>query len=77
MTKKIPETPDQKKARELTETIAKTLSELVTSIKQLLGGPLKRKTLLILLSHSAGISQASVNQVLTALENLEKDWINK
>jgi hypothetical protein len=59
----------------MVETIAKTLSDLAASVSALLNGPLKRRTLLILLSNSSGLSQTQVDNVLTALENLEKDWL--
>lgn len=61
--------------RELTESIAKNLYDLATSVNALLNGPLKKRALLVLLANSTGMSQVQVNNVLTALENLEKDWL--
>ena len=75
MTKKI-ETPEEKKNRETTESIAKNLMSLVESIQALLKGPLKRKTLLVLLAHSSGMNQRDVDKVLQSVESLAKDWLN-
>lgn len=75
MGKKI-ETPEEKNRRELVEGIAKNLKELTVEVKKLLNGPLKRKTLLVLLANSSGLSQSVVSQVLNSIETLDKDWLN-
>ncbi len=73
---KIIETPEQKQAREMTQTIAKNLSNLADSVKALVNGPLKKKTILILLAHSTGLSQRDIDSVLSALQTLPKDFLN-
>ncbi len=73
---KIIETPEQKQQREMTQTIAKNLSSLADSVKALVNGPLKKKTLLILLAHSTSLSQRDVDSVLSALQTLPKDFLN-
>ncbi len=75
MAKKI-ETPEEKAKREQLETIATNISELAESVRSLLKGPLNRKALLVLLASSTSLPQRTVSEVLSALENLEKDWLN-
>jgi len=77
MAKEINETEEQKKQRETVETIAKNIASLAKSVHALLNGQLNRKALLILLASSSGQSKSIVSDVLDALENLEKEWINK
>jgi len=74
-TKNTIETEEQKKARENIEIIAKNISDLSKSVQIVLGGKLKRKAIVLLLAHSSGLPQYQVDNMLTALENLEKDWI--
>lgn len=69
------ETPEEKANRELTEGIAKNLKALVDNVKALINGPLQRRTLLVLLAASTRMTKDQVDTVLTALENLEKDWL--
>lgn len=71
------ETPEQKRDRELVETMAMNIAALARRVESLLNGPLKRKALVILLAHSSGQSQKSVEAILKSLEELEKDWLNK
>ncbi len=71
------ETPEQKQYRESVEKIAKNISTLARAVEELLDGPLKRKTLIVLLANSSGLGQGSVDCVLSALANIEKDWLNK
>jgi hypothetical protein len=71
------ETPEQKAARELTEQIAGNIASLAKAVSSLLRGPLKKRALVILLANSSGIGIGNVEKVLTALEDLEKDWLNK
>ncbi len=73
--KKI-ETPEQKIQREMTETIAKNLNHLANAVKDLVNGPLKKKTILILLAHSTGLPQRDIDAVLAALTTLPKDFLN-
>ena len=77
MAKKIEETEEQKKNRETIEGIANNIASLAKSVNSLLNGPLKRKALVVLLASSAGLPQRTVDLVLTALSELEKDWLNK
>jgi len=69
------ETPEEKSRRELVEGIASNLESLARSVKSLLNGPLNRKALLVLLSASSKLTQTQVGQVLTALEDLNSDWL--
>lgn len=62
--------------RQTVSAIARNISELAQSVQSLLTGPLKKKTIVTLLSHSAGLSRHDTERVLTALEDLEKDWLN-
>ncbi len=71
------ETEEQRQAREVVETIAFNLTQLSKQVKALISGPLKKKSLVILLAHSASMPQYQVDKVLTAIADLEKDHINK
>lgn len=73
---KIIETPEQKQKREMTETIAKNLTELAGSVKALINGPLKKSTILILLAHTTKLPQRDIQAVLDALQTLPKDFLN-
>ncbi len=70
------ETPEQKVYREMVESIAGNISSLAKAVSLLMNGPLKRSALYVLLASSSGLSQERVKAVLTALENLDKDWLN-
>lgn len=74
-TKQPVETDEQRKRRETVEAIARNISELATAVRGLLSGPLKRKTLLVLLAWSSGLSQQAVGAVLDSLASMEKDWL--
>lgn len=69
------ETPEARRARETVESIAKNLQALASAVQAVVNGPLKRKTLLVLLANSTGMTQGQVDNVLSALQNLEKDWL--
>jgi hypothetical protein len=69
------ETPEEKKERETAENIAESLEKLSRSVEALLKGPLNRKALHILLAAASGMSRSEVERVLTALENLRKDYL--
>lgn len=73
----VMETPDQKQQREIIGGIAKNISMLARSVVALLGGPLKKKTVIVLLAASSGLSRNDCDRVLTALADLEKDWLNQ
>lgn len=70
------ETPEQKQKREMVEAIAKNLNALADSVKNLVNGPLKKKTILILLAHTTGLPQRDIDSVLSALQTLPKDFLN-
>jgi hypothetical protein len=69
------ETPEEKRNREMVETIAGNIASLAKAVAALLNGPLKKRALLVLLASSSGLSQTVVDKVLTALQDLEKDWL--
>lgn len=71
------ETPQEKADREMVEKIAINISELAKRVRALINGPLNKKALVILLANSSGMYQNQVENVLAALENLDKDWLNK
>ncbi len=75
--KEIVETPEQKAYRELVETIAGNITKLAKGVNALLNGPLKKRALILLLASSSGQPQDRVTKVIQALEDLEKDWLNK
>ena len=77
MKKTIQETDEQKSQREMVETIAINISTLAKNVSALINGPLNKKALVVLLSHSSGMYQNQVETVLNAIVNLEKDWLNK
>lgn len=79
MTKKIEkvETEQEKKYRELVETIAGNIAGLAKAVAALMNGPLKKKALVILLAHSSGQSQNAVESILKALSEMESNWLNK
>lgn len=71
------ETEEQKAQREMIEGIADNISELAEAVKKLLNGRLKNKAIYILLAKSSKMTPTQVEQVLDAVQNLEKDWVNK
>lgn len=73
---KTTETDEQKRNRETVETIAKNIAALAKAVEALLNGPLKRKALVILLANASGQSMRTVELILIALTDLEKDWLN-
>ncbi len=73
--KKI-ETPEQKQQREMTESIARNLEALAKNVSALINGPLKKKTILILLAHSTGLPQEEISTEFSQLQALPKDFLN-
>lgn len=71
------ETEEQKKNREMIASIAENISTLAQSVRSLLNGKLQRKTILVLLAHTTKFNQGEVDKVLTALEEMDKDWVKK
>lgn len=72
-----PESDEQKRNREMVEGIAQNISSLARAVTALLGGPLKKRTIIVLLAASSGQSKAAVENILNAMQDLEKDWLNK
>ncbi len=70
MSKNKLETPEQKADREIVETMAMNIAALAKRVESLLNGPLKKKALVILLAHSSGQSQKSVEAVLNNPKNI-------
>lgn len=75
--KEIIETEEQRRNREIIESIAGNISSLCHAVKKLLNGPLNRRALVVLLAQSSQLPQNKVEQVLKAIENLDSDWLNK
>lgn len=75
--KQVIETEEQKRNREVVESIAKNIASLSRAVASLINGPLKKKALVVLLSASSQLPQNKVEQILKALEDLEADWLNK
>jgi spore germination protein GerM len=73
----VNETPEQKAYRETVEKIASNIATLADAVASLLNGPLKKKALVILLASSSRQTQATVEAVLSALQTLRGDWLNK
>lgn len=71
------ESDSARQYRETVEAIAGNIKNLAMAVSSLLNGPLNRRTLVILLASSSRQSQETVRDVLGALENLQKDWLNK
>ena len=71
------ETEEERKYRELVESIAGNIAALAKAVASLLNGPLKKRALVILLAASSGQSQRNVEEVLKALETLHTDWLNR
>ena len=69
------ETPEEKKAREIVEEIACNICKLSRQVSVLLTGRLKKKTVVTLLAHSTRLPRCTIDQVLEAITNLEKDNI--
>lgn len=77
MKKQKGETPQEKAYREVVDQIAGNIGSLSKAVASLLNGPLKKRALVVLLANSSGHPQVTVEKVLKALEELEKDWLNK
>lgn len=73
----VTETDEQRRNREAVESIARNISSLARAVAALLGGPLNKKALLVLLSSSSGMPQSAVGRVLDALKEMESDWLRK
>lgn len=74
MSKKVIETPEAKKERELVETIAQEICKLSRQVTALLTGRLNRDAVIILLAHSTGLPQRTIMHVLSAIEGMEKKY---
>lgn len=66
----------QSEQEKTVQEIANNIKALAESVETLLKGPVNRKALLILLAHSAKLTQSQVAAVLDALIDLKKDYLN-
>lgn len=71
------ETPMEKQNREMVEEIASNIASLSRGVSAILGGRLKKKSIIILLAHTTSLPKYQVEKVLDALANMEKDHLNK
>lgn len=72
MTKNIELSEEEKKQKETVQNIAKAISNLSGAVKALLNGPIKTKSLIVLLSWSSGVPQYQVQKILEELGNMDK-----
>lgn len=71
-------TPEEKAYTDTVVKIAGNISKLTKAVAALLNdGPLKRKTIVVLLAASSGQPKSIVEIVLKAVEDLDKDWLNQ
>ena len=75
MAKNQTETEEQKKAKEVVEDIAVNIAKLARQVGALLGGRLKRETIVILLANSTRLPKWQIESVLKALVDLEKNYL--
>lgn len=59
------------------EVMAKAIVDISNALIRINLSGLKRKALVILLSHSTGQTQKAVAAVLDGLDNLKRDYLNK
>jgi hypothetical protein len=71
------ESEEEKKAREMVETIACEIAKLSRQVSALLTGRLDRKAVVILLASMTQMPQATVKQVLEAIEGMEAKYLKK
>lgn len=71
------ETQEEKEAREMVENIASNIAILSRTVSALFNGRLKKKTILVLLAHSTGLTQSVVERVLDAAAEMEDVHLNK
>ncbi len=57
------------------EDIAKAITKLQRGVDQLKRSPLKRETIVLLISHSAKAPQKITARILDALDDLAKDYL--
>jgi len=69
------ETPEEKEYRESVEKIATNIQALATAVQSVVKGPLKRKTLLVLLANSSGYSQTAVGAIIDSMASMDKDFL--
>lgn len=65
-----------KKEKSPVEQIADNLVNLTSAVEALLKGPLNRKALLTLLAASSKLNRSTIDQVLTSIQNLRKDFLH-
>lgn len=59
------------------EILAKHITEIAKATRKLMGGPLKERTIVLLISKASGVSQRDVKKVLAASENLAHTYLKK
>lgn len=57
------------------EEIAEGIKQLSAGMHAVAKGRLKEKALLVLLSHASGLPQGTVQKVVTAMQQLEKTYL--
>jgi hypothetical protein len=62
---------------ERVEVLASEIRKVATAARVLMSTSLSDKTILLLLSHSSGVSQVNCKKVLTAAENLAFTYLKK
>lgn len=55
--------------------LAEHIVSIDTNIKRLLGGPLKRETIVLLLHDSTKVTRRDINAVLNGLDSLRKQYV--
>lgn len=75
LSKRIKETPEEKKARETVETIATEIAKLSRQVTALLDGRLNRKAVILLLVASTGENQSTIGTILDAISGLENKYL--
>ena len=70
-------TEEERKAKEVVDTIATEIAKLSRQVSALLSGRLNRKAIITLLVSSTKLPQKTVDNVLTAIEQLEPTYLKK
>ena len=69
------ETIEERQYREMVEGIATGIAKLSRQVDALLTGRLKRKTIIVLLAKSSGYPQNTVDNILSAIQSMEKTYL--
>lgn len=71
------ETPEELQYKEMVEGMAMNIARLSREVRALLSGRVQEKTIVLLLSHSCQLPQATVRSVLEALKSFEGTYLKK